>query len=116
MTSKTSTEHALMDKQKAATKPEKPKKFKVVLLNDDFTPFDFVIDVLMDTFSKSLEEAEMLAVNIHEDGKGVCGVYVKDIAELKQRKVTQRARSEGHPLQCVLEPETPAPTNKGMKM
>jgi ATP-dependent Clp protease adaptor protein ClpS len=116
MATKTNSDTSVMEKQKAATKPQQPPQFKVVLLNDDFTPFDFVITVLTEVFRKSVDEAEALAVQIHLDGKGLCGVYVKDIAEQKQSKVMMAARQDGHPLQCVLEPETPAPSNsRGMK-
>lgn len=111
-----SSDTAVLEKQKAAIKPEKPPKFKVLLLNDDFTPFEFVIEVLQDIFGKSLEESEALAVQIHQEGRGACGVFIKDIAELKQTKVMQAARQEGHPLQCILAPESPAPSGgKGMK-
>lgn len=101
----------VLEKQKTALRPEKPPKFKVLLLNDDYTPFEFVIEILMEHFNKTVEQAVELAGKIHEEGKGVCGVFIKDIAELKQTKVMQAAFRENHPLQCVLAPDTPSPTN-----
>lgn len=116
MNTRTKSDSIVMEKQKAATRPARPPKFKVLLLNDDYTPFEFVIDVLQDIFSKTTEQAEALAVQIHQEGKGACGVYIKDIAELKQTRVIQFARQEGHPLQCVLAPDTPEPSSKkGMR-
>lgn len=109
MATKTNSDTAILEKHQEAVKPAKPPKFNVVLLNDDFTPFEFVIELLMDVFAKTTDQAVGLAHLIHLDGKGICGTYIKDIAELKQGKVMGLARQEGHPLQCVLEPESPAP-------
>jgi ATP-dependent Clp protease adaptor protein ClpS len=116
MTTNSQSDSVVLEKQKAGSKPARPPKFKVLLLNDDYTPFEFVIDVLENIFSKSSDEAEALAVKIHHDGKGLCGTYIKDIAELKQTKVMQAARQDGHPLQCVLAPDAPEPsTGKSMR-
>lgn len=115
MPSQSSSDTAVVEKQKAATKPQRPPRFKVVLLNDDFTPFEFVIEVMQDIFQKTQDQAEALAALIHQDGKGACGVFIKDIAELKRDKVMRAAHAEQHPLQCVLEPEAPEPGGKGMK-
>lgn len=82
-----------------------PKKFKVVLLNDDYTPMYFVVDVLKQFFRLSEEVATQVMLQIHILGKGVCGVYTRDIAETKVAQVNNFARSNEHPLLCTMEPE-----------
>ena len=77
--------------------------FRVLLLNDDYTPQDFVVDVLMRFFRKPEHEAVQIMLNVHHIGVGVCGVYAFEIAETKVNQVEQAAREEGHPLQCTLE-------------
>ncbi len=84
------------------TKP--PQMFQVLMLNDDFTPMEFVVMVLQEFFSKDREAATQIMLQIHLDGKGVCGVYSKDIAATKVDQVLDAARKAGHPLQCVAEP------------
>ncbi len=84
------------------TKP--PQMFQVLMLNDDFTPMEFVVVVLQEFFSKDREAATQIMLQIHLDGKGVCGVYSKDIAATKVDQVLDAARKNGHPLQCVAEP------------
>ena len=84
------------------TKP--PQMFQVLMLNDDFTPMEFVVLVLQEFFSKDREAATQIMLQIHLDGKGVCGVYSKDIAATKVDQVMDAARKSGHPLQCVAEP------------
>jgi ATP-dependent Clp protease adaptor protein ClpS len=84
------------------TKP--PQMFQVLMLNDDFTPMEFVVMVLQEFFSKDREAATQIMLQIHLDGKGVCGVYSKDIAATKVDQVMDAARKSGHPLQCVAEP------------
>lgn len=81
-----------------------PPLFKVMLLNDDFTPMDFVVQVLQQIFNKSREQATQIMLKVHNDGVGVCGVYPHDIAETKVNQVTTLAQEHQHPLQCVLEP------------
>jgi ATP-dependent Clp protease adaptor protein ClpS len=83
----------------------RPKKFKVVLLNDDYTPMDFVVDVLKHFFRLSDAVATQIMLQIHVLGKGVCGVYTRDIAETKVAQVNDFARSNEHPLLCTMEPE-----------
>lgn len=114
MSSQTHSDSAVLEKQKEAIKPEEPQRYKVVIHNDDYTPFEFVINVLMTVFQKSEEQAVQLAVEVHQQSKGICGVYVKDIAEIKQSKVASLAKAEHHPLLCTIEPENPAPRS-GMK-
>ncbi len=84
------------------TKP--PQMYQVLMLNDDFTPMEFVVMVLQEFFSKDRESATQIMLQIHLDGKGVCGVYSKDIAATKVDQVLDAARKAGHPLQCVAEP------------
>ncbi|RDI96748.1 ATP-dependent Clp protease adapter ClpS [Meiothermus sp. QL-1] len=79
--------------------------YKVLLLNDDYTPMDFVVEVLMRYFRKSEPEAVRIMLQVHHAGVGVAGVYPFEIAETKVQQVVQAARREGHPLQCTLEPE-----------
>jgi len=84
-------------------KPRRPRKYHVVLLNDDYTPMVFVVWLLRVLFHKSDSEAQALMWRIHSEGRGVCGVYAYDIARTKQRQVAHLAEQHGHPLQCVLE-------------
>ena len=74
------------------------------MLNDDFTPMEFVVMVLQEFFSKDRESATQIMLKIHLDGKGICGVYSKDVAATKVDQVMEAARTAGHPLQCVSEP------------
>lgn len=84
------------------TKP--PQMFQVVMLNDDYTPMEFVVVVIQEFFNKDRETATQIMLKIHLDGKGVCGVYSKDVAATKVQQVQEAARQAGHPLQCVSEP------------
>ena len=92
----------VVEKQVAKTAP--PPMYKVILLNDDYTPMEFVVHVLQKIFSKGQEEAMRIMLQVHHDGKGVCGVYPQDIAASRIAQVAQLARSRQHPLQCVMEP------------
>lgn len=85
------------------SKLKAPPLFKVVLLNDDFTPMDFVIEVLQQFFSKTREQATEIMLKVHTEGAGLCGVYPKDIAATKVDQVVAFARQHQHPLQCVME-------------
>lgn len=87
--------------QRSKVKP--PPMFKVVLLNDDFTPMDFVITVLETFFSMSREQATKIMLKVHMDGAGVCGVYTNDVAAAKVEQVVTFARKHEHPLKCVME-------------
>ena len=84
---------------------EEPPLFKAILLNDDYTSMDFVVSLLENVFKKSPSEAVKLMLQIHKGGQAVCGIYPKQIAEAKMELVHQRARTEGFPLKCVIEPE-----------
>jgi ATP-dependent Clp protease adaptor protein ClpS len=85
------------------SKLKPPPLFKVVLLNDDFTPMDFVIEVLQQFFSKTREQATEIMLKVHTEGAGLCGVYPKDIAATKVDQVVAFARQHQHPLRCVME-------------
>ncbi len=95
------TQTKTREKSQTAT----PKQWKVLLLNDDYTPMDFVVEVLMQVFRKSEEEAVRVMLQVHHAGAGLAGVYTFEVAETKVMQVEDMARSEGHPLQCSLEPE-----------
>ena len=82
---------------------KEPKLFKVILLNDDFTPMEFVVEVLRLFFGLDQERSTRIMLNVHTKGKGVCGVYTRDIAETKVAQVNQFARENEHPLLCTME-------------
>jgi ATP-dependent Clp protease adaptor protein ClpS len=81
-----------------------PRMYQVVMLNDDFTPMEFVIVVLQEFFGKDRESATQIMLKIHLDGRGVCGVYSQDVAATKVEQVLQAAQKAGHPLQATFEP------------
>jgi len=85
-------------------KVKPPQMFQVLMLNDDFTPMEFVVLVIQEFFSKDRESATQIMLKIHLDGKAVCGVYSKDVAATKVDQVLDAAKQAGHPLQCVAEP------------
>jgi ATP-dependent Clp protease adaptor protein ClpS len=87
------------------TKPKakKPSMYKVIMLNDDYTPMEFVVMVLERFFNKNNEEASHIMLHVHQKGVGVCGVYTYEIAETKVTQVMDLARQHQHPLQCTLE-------------
>jgi ATP-dependent Clp protease adaptor protein ClpS len=82
-----------------------PRRYEVILHNDDFTPMDFVIDLLMRYFRHPIEQATEIMLQIHHQGSAVCGTYYKEIAETKVTQVQQRARAEGYPLLATMQPE-----------
>ncbi|WP_367120563.1 ATP-dependent Clp protease adapter ClpS [Natronospirillum sp.] len=83
---------------------KKPDMYRVVLLNDDYTPMEFVVEILTIFFNMDREKATQVMLAVHTKGKGVCGVYTKDIAETKATQVNQCARDHEHPLLCEVEP------------
>ncbi|HSW04538.1 ATP-dependent Clp protease adapter ClpS [Aquabacterium sp.] len=89
------------ERKTARTKP--PQMYQVVLLNDDYTPMEFVVMVLQQYFKRDLETATQIMLKIHHEGRGVCGVYTKDVAATKVELVLAAARRAGHPLQCIME-------------
>jgi len=86
-------------------KTKKPSLYKVLLLNDDYTPMEFVVHVLERFFNKGREEATRIMLHVHQKGVGICGVYTFEVAETKVTQVTDFARKHQHPLQCTMEKE-----------
>ena len=91
----------VLERRPQKTKP--PQMYQVVVLNDDYTPMEFVVMVIQEFFNKDRETATQIMLKIHLDGKGVCGVFSKDVAATKVDQVTEAARKNGHPLQCLSE-------------
>lgn len=89
--------------QEAKPKLRQPPMFKVILLNDDYTPMDFVVIVLESFFTLSREKATQIMLHVHTRGMGVCGVFTRDIAETKVDQVNTFSRENQHPLKCVME-------------
>ena len=87
------------------TRTKKPSMYKVLMLNDDYTPMEFVVDVLQHIFQKSREEATKIMLHVHQKGVGICGVYTYEVAETKVTQTVDYARKNQHPLQCTLEKE-----------
>ncbi len=87
----------------APAKPKRPPLYKVILLNDDFTPMDFVIEILKQFFGMSEEKATQIMLHIHHRGIGICGVFSKDVAESKVQIVNDYSRQNQHPLLCSME-------------
>ena len=87
----------------AEPKLKEPSLYQVILLNDDYTPMEFVIIVLEQFFSKGREDATRIMLNVHTRGKGVCGTYTREIAESKSALVNEFARENNHPLLCTME-------------
>lgn len=89
--------------QESRPEVKEPPRFKVILLNDDFTPMEFVVEVLQVFFGMDRENATRVMLHVHTRGKGVCGVYTRDIAETKVAQVSRFAREHQHPLLCTME-------------
>lgn len=90
---------------RTAPKTKKPSMYKVLLLNDDYTPMEFVVHILEGVFHKATEEATQIMLHVHQKGVGVCGVYTYEVAESKVAQVVDIARRNEHPLQCTMEKE-----------
>ncbi len=93
---------AVLERVPQKIKP--PQMYQVLMLNDDYTPMEFVVVVLQEFFHKDRDTATQIMLKIHLDGRGVCGVYPQDIANTKVQQVLDAAHQAGHPLQCVCEP------------
>ena len=89
--------------QRAKPQLKRPPLYKVILLNDDFTPMDFVVEILTDFFHMSQEKATQVMLQVHTQGVGVCGTYTKDVAETKVHIVNEYSREHHHPLMCAME-------------
>ena len=89
------------------TKPvtQKPPMYKVLLLNDDYTPMEFVVHILQNFFNKTMEEATDIMMHVHRKGVGLCGVFTREVAETKVIQVLAAAKQAEHPLQCTMEKE-----------
>jgi ATP-dependent Clp protease adaptor protein ClpS len=94
-------EDTVLEAKRTKTKP--PPMFKVLLLNDDYTPMDFVVSVLQRFFSLSQEQATQVMLKVHREGMGVCGIFPRDVAATKVEQVKSYAKQHQHPLQCVME-------------
>jgi ATP-dependent Clp protease adaptor protein ClpS len=97
------TDGEVLERTRQETK--KPELFKVLLLNDDYTTMDFVVEVLESIFNKAPAEAFRIMMAVHTQGKGLCGVYPHEVAETKVETVMERARENGFPLRAAMEPE-----------
>lgn len=95
----------LVRKPKTRKKPKKPKMYRVLLHNDDYTSMEFVVEILRSIFRKKEPDAERIMLNVHFTGIGLCGIYTLQVAETKVRAVHQRARQRGFPLRASMEPE-----------
>lgn len=89
--------------EEAKPQLKRPPMYRVVLMNDDYTPMDFVVEVLMIFFNMNQEKATQVMLSVHTQGKGVCGVYTRDVAETKAAQVNQYSRENKHPLLCEVE-------------
>ncbi len=92
----------VLERRTQRVKP--PQMHQVLMLNDDYTPMEFVVVVIQEFFSKDRETATQIMLKIHLDGRAVCGVYSKDVAATKVDQVLEAAKQSGHPLQCISEP------------
>lgn len=88
---------------KTRPKTKKPAMYRVILMNDDYTPMEFVVMILMGIFQKTQEDATKIMLNVHQNGVGVCGVYTFEVAETKVAQVLDAAKRGQHPLKCTLE-------------
>ena len=90
--------------ERRTQKTQPPSMYQVLMLNDDYTPMEFVVVVIQEFFGKDLESATRIMLKIHLDGKAVCGVYSRDVAATKVDQVLEAANKAGHPLKCISEP------------
>lgn len=96
---------SLLTKTKADTKIKKPSMYRVVLLNDDYTPMEFVVWLLQHVFFLNETISNQLMLKVHTEGRGICGVFSFDIAQTKQTQVKQHSEKNDHPLECIIEPD-----------
>ena len=89
--------------EKKQTKLQAPKKYAVVIYNDDYTTFEFVIKVLSEIFNKTAEQAKIITISVHDQGKGIAGVYIKEIANSKVKQAEELAKAHKYPLRCKAE-------------
>lgn len=98
----TSSDFELLDEEETKVRP--PSMYHVILNNDDYTPMDFVIDILARFFSMDLESATEVMLKVHYEGKAICGTFTAEVAETKVMQITMYARENEHPLLCTMEP------------
>lgn len=98
-------DHGEIAVQTAPPELKRPPMYAVLLMNDDYTPMDFVIEILQSYFGMDFDQASQVMLTVHYEGKGTAGVYPRDIAETKANQVNNYARSQGHPLLCQIEPK-----------
>jgi ATP-dependent Clp protease adaptor protein ClpS len=101
--SRTGDGHGAVVAERKTARTAPPPLYQVVMLNDDYTPMEFVVRVLQEYFKRDLETATQIMLKIHHEGRGVCGVYTKDVAATKVELVLAAAKRAGHPLQCIME-------------
>lgn len=94
-------DETVLDRVKPRIKP--PRKYQVILLNDDYTPMDFVVTVLQQFFAMDSNQAYAVMMMVHEQGRGICGAFSKEVAEMKVMQVNNYARAHEYPLQCIME-------------
>ena len=90
---------------KVSTKLKKPKLYKVILINDDYTPMEYVVSLIKRIFNKSESQAVQIMLAVHQKDSGICGIYTLEIAETKVKTVLEMAKKDQHPLKCILEKE-----------
>jgi ATP-dependent Clp protease adaptor protein ClpS len=98
-------EQDIQEETRIEEQTKEPPQYKVILLNDDYTTFEFVISILMTVFNKPEFEAIRITFDVHKRGYGLCGIYSREIAETKVMTVQQLSESAGYPLQCIMEEE-----------
>ncbi len=100
-----STDSKTIEKTSSKTKSDRPPMYKVILHNDDYTTMEFVVEILLTVFGKSLEKATQIMLNVHNKGKAICGIYPRQVAETKVETVHNLASSKGFPLKSTMEKE-----------
>ncbi len=101
----TSTDSEIKDEISSGSKNDRPPLYKVILYNDDYTTMEFVVQILVDVFGKSLEKATQMMLNVHNKGKEICGIYPRQVAETKVETVHNLAGNKGFPLKSTMEKE-----------
>ncbi len=94
---------SVLEAERVSTKP--PPMYRVLLLNDDYTPMDFVVGILQGVFAMTREQATQVMLQVHRSGRGTCGVFTKEVADTKVAQVAELAEAHQHPLQCTMEPD-----------
>ncbi len=97
------TDYGVLTQERPKTK--RPSRYRVLLLNDDYTPMEFVVEILERIFNKTHQEAVQIMLHVHQNGVGLCGVYTYEVAETKVAQVLDHAKRNQHPLQCTMEKE-----------